>query len=316
MKMFECIECNHKYQEHEVPDSHVCELDTCPGNKLTGLIIEVSNSNAGSNPTTGTNTFSNQIKEIGLCVLLMDGSGSMFFEHAFEGQNLPSTFGAEFLNKAEMVAKCAANAIFQLKDISLKGHQDAYILAIKFDHRQEIMFHKPIKELVKDYPDAQAFARHIYDELFAMQGGTNINGALNMAYSFIEKFKQGNIPGIGDFEPMFDSIYLPNKGGDYEIPNIRAMIYTDGEQLDDYGDIVNPFRADDPDLLLGAYIGSQSEAGCQDLKKIIGSCPIHGQQQFFLIDNPRSQATLRRLFRMASDASGFCPTCIPPSELR
>lgn len=338
MKQYICVECESIYNDSNKPADFVCKKNTCPGNGLTGLIIEMEQTvqpppipGAGATvppPIPGygaTNPPSVPIqtppplpieKEVGLCVLLMDASGSMFMDPAFKGQGFPSSFGHEFLNKAEMVAKCAANAIFQLKDITLKEHQEAYIMAIKFDHRQSVMFHKSIRGIIEEFRDSTRFAKYLYDSFSDMQGGTNINGALDMAYSFISKFKAGNIPGIGAFEPMHDSIYLPNKGGDYEIPNIRAMIYTDGEQLSDYGSIRNPFKAHDPDLLLGAFIGDQDERGCTDLRSIISKCPIHQQDQFFVIDNPQRQATLRRLFRMASDASGFCPACIPPSQLR
>ena len=322
MKHYQCVDCGKIYDESNRPDDFVCKLHNCPGNGLTGLIIEVEEQteiteNNPTKPRGGITPPPLPIqKEVGLCVLLMDASGSMFYDPAFKGQKFPSSFGNEFLNKAEMVSKCAANAIFQLKDITLKEHQEAYIMVIKFDHKQSLMFHKPIKNLIQEFGEPNNFAKYIYDELSEMKGGTNINGALDMAYSFISKFKEGNIPGIGDFEPMYDSIHLPNKGGDYEIPNIRAMIYTDGEQLPDYGALRNPFKAHDPDLLLGAFIGDKSEMGCYELRNIVSRCPIHNQDQFFIIDSPQSQSTLRRLFRMASDASGFCPSCIAPSQLR
>jgi len=329
MKQYICVECESIYDDSNRPDDFVCKKNTCPGDGLTGLIIEmeepavsplntpppIPGAAAPSTATAIPSSISIE-KEVGLCVLLMDASGSMFVDPAFKGQNFPSSFGHEFLNKAEMVAKCAANAIFQLKDITLKSHQEAYIMAIKFDHRQSVMFHKSISGIIEEYGDSARFAKYLYDELSQMQGGTNINGALDMAYSFISKFKEGNIPGLGLFEPMYDAVYLPNKGGDFEIPNIRAMVYTDGEHLSDYGPLSNPFKSHDPDLLLGAFIGDQSESGCSDLRSIVSECPIHSQDQFFIIDNPKSQATLRRLFRMASDASGFCPACIPPSKLR
>ncbi|MBU3012676.1 VWA domain-containing protein [Polaribacter vadi] len=313
MKYYYCVECPQTpelvYDDSTKPDNFICQRAECPGNGLTGLVIEAPYPGGG-----GTKVPIAQ--EVGLCVLLMDASGSMFFDPAFKGQRFPSTFGNAFLNKAEMVSKCAANAIFQLKDISLKKHQEAYIMAIKFDHNQSLMFLKPIKELIQEFGEAVNFAKYLYEELEQMKGGTNINSALEMAYSFISKFKEGNIPGIGDFEPMYDSIHLPNKGGDYEIPNIRAMIYTDGEQLAEYGALQNPFMEHDPDLLLGAFIGDQSEVGCDQLRNIVSKCPIHNQDQFFIIDSPQSQSTLRRLFRMASDASGFCPSCIAPTQLR
>lgn len=306
MKQYICVECQAVYDDTNKPDDFVCKKQECPGEGMTGLVIEKE---ASTPHAVGE-------KEVGICILLMDASGSMFYDHAFEGYEFPSTFGEEFLKKAEIVAKCAAKAIFELKRITLRENQEAYIMAIKFDHRQSVMFHKSIRDIIKEFEDPNKFARYIFDELSEMKGGTNINDALEMAYSFVSKFKEGNVPGIGKFKPMHDSVYLPNKEDGYKIPNIRAMVYTDGEQHGKHGPLKNPFNAHDPDLLIGAFIGDRSEAGCKNLQNIVSKCPVHQNDQFFVIDNPQSQATLRKLFRMASDASGFCPSCIESSQLR
>ena len=62
---------------------------------------------------------------------------------------------------------------------------------------------------------------------------------------------------------------------------------------------------------MGAFFGKADDDGCAELRGILSPCPIHGFEQFFLLDQPTKVATLSKIFRMASGASGFCPRCIP-----
>lgn len=94
------------------------------------------------------------------------------------------------------------------------------------------------------------------------------------------------------------------------MPNIRVLIYTDGED-EVTGHITgNPFKNEEVDILMGAFFGQGEEPGCMALKNIVSKCPIHEVDQFFLINDPTRIQTLRKLFRMASGASGFCPVCL------
>jgi hypothetical protein len=78
--------------------------------------------------------------------------------------------------------------------------------------------------------------------------------------------------------------------------------------------IINPFKNEDVDILMGCYFGPGEEEGCRALKEIVSKCPKHDFEQFFLINDPRRIQTLRKLFRMASGASGFCPLCLADAE--
>ncbi|MDL2312687.1 VWA domain-containing protein [Bacteroidales bacterium OttesenSCG-928-B11] len=316
MKKFKCIECGKSYLESDIPTDGICHDINCPGQSLTGLIIpdESENENSSSN---NNGIDSGQGKEVGLCVLLMDASGSMAEEPY--PTCFPSKYPAKIesqayteregkLTKREVVTDAAALAIFGLRNLSKK--ENAYICAIKFDNNPVVMFTKTVAEIIEEYQDPKVFAEYLYKELSSLNGGTNINGALNLAYNFVKKFIEGTVPGMENCIANVQTQWVGTKAID--IPNVRIMLYTDGEQLQHYGDIINPFKAnnDELDLLIGAYIGNPTDSGCKQLEHIVSNCPIHNQKQFYVMDTPQKIATLRGLFRMASGASGFCPYCI------
>jgi len=317
MKNFKCIECGKSYLETDVPANGICDDAACPGQGLTGLLVPDESEQQTTSPTQIPP--SGQGKEVGLCVLLMDASGSMAEEPY--SKSYPSKYPAKpespiytikeaKLTKREVVTDAAAQAIFGLKNLSKK--ENAYICAIKFDNDPSVMFTKTVADILNDYTDVKEFAKYLYDELSEKNGGTNINGALNLAYSFVKKFVTGDVPGMENCIANVQTQYIGTKSKSIDIPNVRIMLYTDGEQLQYYGEIVNPFIAnnDELDLLIGAYIGNPSDNGCKQLEKIISDCPIHNKKQFYVMDAPDKIAALRGLFRMASGTSGFCPYCI------
>jgi hypothetical protein len=316
MNNFKCIECGKDYLKSSVPANGICDDPSCPGEGLTGLIVP-DESGQQSNVSNAMTINSNQGKEVGLCILLMDASGSMAEEpyatsfkskYPAKNESQAHTERDGLLTKREVVTDAAALAIFGLKNLAKK--ENAYICAIKFDNNPSVMFTKTVDQLINDYQSPEKFAHYLYSELAALNGGTNINGALNLAYNFVKKFVDGNVPGMENCIAAFHTVYVGNKSID--VPNVRIMLYTDGEQLQHYGPIVNPFNEnkDELDLLIGAYIGNPDDAGCKQLQQVLGACPQHNQKQFYVMDEPKKIATLRGLFRMASGTSGFCPHCI------
>lgn len=312
MKNFKCIECGKQYDENDMPINGVCQEPSCPGSGLTGLIIPDEDSNQ---PLSGS--INRNGRETGLCILLMDASGSMGEEPY--STSFPSKYPAKVeesgfaekngkLTKREVVTDIAAQAIIGLKSLSKK--EDAYICIIKFDHTQSVILTESVDTILKKYSDAGQLAKYLYGELSTMNGGTDINSALNMANSFVEKFINGDVPGMTNCIANVQTQFIPARGVSIDVPNVRVLIYTDGEQLPSYGPIVNPFKTNDPDVLIGAYIGSETDSGCLALKDVVSSCPIHNTKQFYVLDAPNKASTLRGLFRMASGTSGFCPNCI------
>lgn len=264
-----------------------------------GLLIDSSMDENISEEYKGTQ------RQIGLCVLLMDASGSMDTP-AFQGN--PNT-------KLKLISINAARAIFELKSMSMP--EDAYICAMKFDDKVEQMFFKTIKEIINEFGDENTFADYLYSELLKMQGTTDINGALKAAFSFVDKFLKKQIPNFQDYTPLEHDGYTYN-GTIKKLPNARVLIYSDGQQYVNgvTEPLTNPFREMDVDILMGAFFGKDTDAGCSELRSIMSKCPKHGNEQFFLIDNPSKIAGLRNLFKMASGASGFCPLCIPKESLK
>lgn len=315
MKTFKCIECGKEYLEPNIPQNGICDDSSCPGKGLTGLLVPDESGQQNSANTLLQST--GQGKEVGLCVLLMDASGSMAEEPyatSFPSKYPPKTESQAIaeregkLTKREVVTDAAALAIFGLQSLSKK--ENAYICAIKFDNNPNVMFTKTVEDIINEYETPQKFAKYLYNELAELNGGTNINAALNLAYSFVKKFIDGNVPGMEHCIANFQTQFYGTKSID--VPNVRIMLYTDGEQIQHYGAIINPFKAngDELDLLIGAYIGNPDDSGCKQLESILGTCPSHKQKQFYVMDEPKKIAELRGLFRMASGTSGFCPYCI------
>jgi len=253
-------------------------------------------------------------KEIGLCVLLMDASSSMT-DPAFAGNPL---------TRMHLAASSAATGIFDLE--RMQNNPNAYVAAFKFDDRVERMFVEPVASLIDRFDgNVRKFAGYIYEELFKMQQGTDINKALDVAHSFIDKFlrKQSLDFGGKDYTPMQQVIIKGRSAASVTIPNVRVLIYTDGMQFDTRGEKQlrpNPFVRNvlpglNHDIVIGAFFGQERDEGCRELKSLLSPCPIHEVPQFFLFDSPDKISYLKTLFRMASGASGFCPMCLE-RELR
>ena len=250
-----------------------------------------------------------QAPEVGLCVILMDASSSMT-DPAFKGSPL---------TRMRLVATNAASGIFDLE--RMQNNPNAFVAAFKFDDRVELMFVDTISNLLTRFDkDVRKFANYLYDELFMMQQGTDINKALQYAYEFTEKFLRKQLQGLPlkNYTPMKQRILKHDSVESVSIPNIRVLIYTDGMQYNNQGDRTlhpNPFKQHpltdlNHDIVIGAFFGHETDEGCKELKGLLSKCPRHDVQQFFLFDSPTQMSNLKSLFRMASGASGFCPKCL------
>jgi Bacterial Ig domain len=267
-----------------------------------------------ASPAAKINVKSDSVREIGLCVLLMDASSSMM--DPISDQDPKS--------KMQQVAESAASGIFDLQ--RLHNNQDAWVTAFKFDDRVEKMFEESVGGLISRFDkDVNKFSAYLYDELSGMLQGTDINAALKKAYDYIDGFlqKRLNFP-VKNYIPMYQPILRGDSASSVSIPNIRVMMYTDGRQYDAHGDKhlkQNPFAHPPPpglnhDVLIGAFFGRAADEGCSELQGLLSNCPIHDDtKQFFLFDTPKKIDLMKHLFRMASGASGFCPLCLG-KELR
>jgi hypothetical protein len=149
-----------------------------------------------------------------------------------------------------------------------------------------------------------------------MHGRTDINSALNFTKEIYDGLmNNGDLSkyqGPKNVQPIMHTVFDRNSNKKI-VPNVRVLIYTDGMDTES-AEIINPFKEEDVDILMGCYFGPGEEEGCRALKEIVSKCPKHDFEQFFLINDPRRIQTLRKLFRMASGASGFCPLCLADAE--
>lgn len=278
----------------------LCPEAECYG---TGFLVEVKDDN--SDPIPGPTPVTLE-REIGLCILLMDASGSMM-DQAFAGS--PVT-------KESLVAGSASGGIFDLAETT--NTENAYVYGIMFDSKNKLVFTETVSDILNKYSGPGDFAAFLKKEFSGMHGRTDINKALGFAKEIYDDFvKNGDLSkynGPKNVKPILHTVF-GNDNKKRIVPNTRVLIYTDGMHTES-STISNPFEDEEVDLLMGAYFGSGEEEGCKALRNILASCPIHDFEQFFLINDPRRIQTLRRLFRMASGTSGFCPMCLADANAK
>ncbi|MEJ7769340.1 MAG: Ig-like domain-containing protein [Chitinophagaceae bacterium] len=291
------------------PHSH-SYLPTKGEHIIHAKVLDSNGASAVSAPVRISVTPSrNPVPEVALCIILMDGSSSM----------TDAVFKGSPLTRMRLVATTAASGIFDLE--RMQNNPYAFVAAFKFDDRLELMFIDTIANLIYRYDkDVTKFANYIYDELYKMQQGTDINQALLQAHAFVEKFVKGqllNFP-LKKYRVMMQRILKHGPVESVSIPNVRVLIYTDGMQFDASGNRelhANPFTQKpieglNHDIVIGAFFGNEEDEGCRELQSLLSRCPIHDETQFFLFDKPAKIGNLKYLFRMASGASGFCPKCL------
>lgn len=291
MAEFSCSN-NSSHQFDAMTVDGFCPQPECYG---VGFLIE---SNAGGSGGTSSGSEAG-VREIGLCILLMDASGSM----------KEPAFVSSPTRKDQLVAGSASGGIFELEQLSNKD--DAYVIAVMFDTSANVIFADSIAEIFRRFGTAPEFSKFLSDNFSS--GGTDINKALIFAKEIYDDFIQrGDLSKYGgpsNVRPIKQSVL--NAAGDQKIvPNVRVLIYTDGEDVVAGKINGNPFKNEEVDVLMGAFFGQGEEDGCRELKGILSKCPIHDFDQFFLINDPSRIQTMRKLFRMASGASGFCPMCL------
>lgn len=302
----------HVFDEYDPDPDHpyYCTLDDDP---LTGILRleDVGKEEPVAPPPPPPPPIIDEDQEVGLCVIMMDASDSMT-DIAFEG--IP-------LTRLTLVANSAASGIFDLE--RLQNNSNAFVACFKFDDRVELMFVDTIANVIKKHQNITAFSQYLYKELIEMQQtphGTDINKALQQAYSFISQFLSKQLHGfpVKNYTPMVQRIFKYDSVDSVSVPNVRVLLYTDGRQYVVNGSMVlnpNPFKQNvlsglNHDILIAAYFGAESDPGCRELRNIVSSCPIHNIPQFFLFNDPAHIGNLKYLFRMASGASGFCPACL------
>ncbi len=296
--------CAKVYDKPPSQENLYCTNPAFP--EYHGLLIEEEDEDTVARGTTGTGSATGGKTEAGLCVMMMDASASME-KPAFRGS--PMT-------KMRLISDSAALGIFDLKGIK---NPNAVIAAFMFDDRVKPLFMDTIMNLVATYRDVKTFSDFIFGNLQKMKQGTDINLALRTAHSFVRDFITGKLSDfpVKNYKPL-PQYMLTYDNKPITVPNIRVLIYTDGQQFDRQENRTlkpNPFRTEplpglDFDIVIGAFFGKPDDEGYEDLKSILSKCPKDNVLQFFSFDKPANAGDMRYLFRMASGASGFCPECL------
>ncbi len=314
MAKFVCTQCNKEYDQ-PTPDGFCTNQPDCEYG--SGWLKEVKGAPASATDATDEATASAPEpepigfeNEIGLCILMMDGSLSMG-DLAFPTTDYPG-------DKFQLVSMNAAGGVWSLKNITQADN--ALIALCVFGGAPKLEWIKSVKEIVDDYGDEAAFGEYIrliLETKTPEPRTTNLNEALKLAHEIYQAYLKGGLSehgGIKDFKPLVHKTVRVGGGQGEEdfisIPNARILIYTDGEHNVTQA-VHNPFAEEEQSVLLSAFIGEEDGKGVKQMQKMANICPKHAPAQgFFLIHSPERIQTLKGLFRMASGASGFCPSCL------
>jgi hypothetical protein len=251
-------------------------------------------------------------EDLGLAMILVDCSGSMK-DPAFK--NNPKS-------KKDLIANSVAAGIFSLAGNPLRKY--AYVLIIGFDHEIDILLpYVSIEEIVEKYKNAPELEQMLKREMAKKDGATDINGVLKIAYNFTRQFINSEIEALGIYKPRIQTV-LDDNLESRNVPNVRVLLFTDGEHyMGDDNKTLHPspfknldYKGELFDPLMTAFYGSENENGGTQLRTLVSKCPRHpSQDQFFLFNHPSQVANLKGLFRMASGASGFCPSCLAEANM-
>ena len=149
------------------------------------------------------------------------------------------------------------------------------------------------------------------------RGGTNITAALRLAREIIDATLRSDLSAYGISKSVSLIGQRPFHTPDekvIEVPNVRAMIYSDGEH--NQGALENAFADMQPvSVLMTAFIGDDldeegnTRPGAEDMRKLATICPAHRLAGYFLINDSERGEVLRDIFHMATGTSGLCLRC-------
>ncbi len=302
MPQYICSQCSKEY-DVITTDGFCTNQPECEFG--TGWLREKSSAKSDDASGLTPLVFDN---EAGLCILMMDGSLSMN-EPAFPDSDYPGT-------RYKLVAMNAAGGIWSLKSMT---HQDnAWLALAVFGGEPKLISIQSVDEIFKEHATAESLAdsiQNILEKETPSARFTNINSAVQLAYDIKQAFIRGDLSAYGGpsgFKPVIHPVVRDDDDGEQfiDIPNVRALIYTDGEH-NVTSAIKNSFASDEQSVLITAFIGEKNAKGVGQMQGLACTCPKHGPATgFFLIDSPERVQTLRGIFRMASGASGFCSACL------
>lgn len=322
-KVWVCTNPDHPTSKHPKKYDRNTQDGFCPDCDFgEGILVEMEEEQEDEVQQPGRELSMPVIDQVGLCILVCDASISMT-EPAFPNSST---------TKIDMVVRSAANGIVDRYNIRLP--EKAYIALIGFGGKAAVLedthgkpFIKPIARIKEEFPTVQELAKFIRSRIAPDNNdpltdtidreSTDISKALSLAHSVYQAALQGDLSKFGvhgRINLMEHNPYRLSDGKQFTVPNVRILIYSDGQHLPADGTpLASPFRGDleagQVSVLMTAFFGDGSMPGADEMKKLACVCPVHEVKGYFLIDRVERYHSLREIFHMATGTSGFCPRC-------
>ena len=199
MARYVCTNCKTEY-DAKTADGFCSNQPACEYG--SGWLKEIAESGANAPAVTAEGETAPPAlsfeREIGICILMMDGSLSMG-EPAFPTTDFPG-------NKYQLIATNAAGGIWSLKNVT--HSEDAYIALCLFAGKPDLIWVKSVQEIVKLFETRDKFADFIRTTLETKTPEprvTNINSAVNFAYEIYAAYLKGDLKAYGlaeNFKPL------------------------------------------------------------------------------------------------------------------
>jgi len=288
----------------------------------------------------------------GHVVLVCDGTDSMR-ETAFPKEN-------KQLTRLQVVTSAIQDAFAHMHSLGKKDTAFVTFIAYGrrakiMTDRQGQPFIKPVAKILEEFgePAARQKAKnaglqwdqlspeqkaklleevgigaYLYDQLVNDRPdvgptGTNITAALTLGREIADATLAGSLEhfGIPNTVSLIEQkpIWI-SETEKIMLPNIRCVIYTDGEH--NIGELRNAFASFPPrSVLMTAFIGdretnNKTKKGSDEMKKLANICPLHNAPGYFLVNSTLRHDYLRRLYHMATGTSGLCPSCMLDQHVR
>ncbi len=270
----------------------------------------------------------------GVGIFVFDLSGSM--------SDLTDPQSDSPLTKIQQVARAFSSTITTLlygggKELTAISQPDNYFLAIiGFSERAELFTINPLADMKQNNREMtfQYWENWILEKFEDFGNLTNITAGLEKARIIYDialakepnrSDLMQNLPdNIKEYEDVLKKLDLNSQSitaGEsmFRIPNIRVLIYSDGEH--NVGELKNPFKdrylkaglksseGTPTNGVMSIYFGSASDPGAEQMRSIAGYCPQHGGVGYIPISKLEHDKYLRDLLHLTSKATGFCLLC-------
>lgn len=318
---YRCPKCGKIFEE--MTQDGMCDRADCLGEEL---VEYAEGSEAGiqihgeeREPAWATPPVSVGVIE-GLCLLVCDISFSM---------NDPAFADSE-LSKLRMVTRAVHRAVVELYRISMPA--EAYVGIIAFGARAALVpdrsgrpFLLSVSEIQREF-GSDGLNPYLFEQFNADaprvdRQHTDFTGALDLSKKIYDGAIAGDLTAFGVSGEVkilkHMDIYDSFKNEQISVPNVRALLYSDGEYNPKFAGapLVNAFESVYPSPLMTAFIGNEAASagaheGADQMKALANMCVMHQKRGYFLINNAEKYTVLKNLFSMATRRSGFCPSCL------